>query len=102
MAYLTASATIAEVKAQWENTSTYDLAGDVTMCKEHIQACRLMILRTADETRQGSAALRDNATKYQRALDAATEWLAANDPTYATRSGTGSVRIVSTAGIRDL
>lgn len=102
MAYLTATATIAEVKAQWENTSTYDLAGDVTMCREHIQACRLMISRTADETRQGSAALRDNAAKYQKALDAATEWLAANDSTYATRSGGGLVRVVSTDGIRDL
>lgn len=102
MAYLSATATLAEVKAQWENTSTYDLTVDLTMCKEHIQACRMLILRTVDETRQGSAALRDNVQKYQDALDAAKEWLTARDTTFAGDAGAGRVRIVSTAGIRDL
>lgn len=102
MAYLDSTATLAEVKAAWEDSALYDLTADVTLCKEHIQACRMLIARTADETRQGSAALRDNAGKYQKALDAALRWLSANDATFAGNQGAGSVRVVSTAGIRDL
>ena len=102
MAFLDSTATLAEVKAQYEDTSIYDLSADVVMCKEHIQACRMLISRTADEQRQGSAALRDSAKKYQDALAAATRWLAANDATFAGNVGGGSVRVLSTQGMRDL
>lgn len=102
MAYLTSTATLAEVKAQWENTTTYDLAADVTMCREHIQASRMLIARTADETRQGSSALRDNVAKYERAEKAARTWLAERDPDFAAGSAAGFVRVLSVEGLRDL
>jgi hypothetical protein len=102
MAYLEPTATLAEVKARYEATSTYDVAVDLTMCREFIQACRILISRTADETRQGSAALRDSAGKYRQEMDAAKAWLAARDEAFAGSAGGGSVRVVSPSGIRDL
>lgn len=100
--YLDSTATLAEIKAQFEDTANYDLLADITLCRYHIQACRMLIARTADETRQGSASLRDNSTKYQTALDTAVAWLSANDPDYAGAAGAGSVRILSLEAIRDL
>jgi hypothetical protein len=102
LAYLDSTATLAEVKAQYEDCSTYDLSGDLTLCREFIQACRILISRTSDETRQGSAALRDNAAKYRTELERAMGWLAQRDADFASGSASGSVRVVSLAGIRDL
>lgn len=101
MAYLTSSATLADVKAAYESTATYDLDGDLTMCREHIQACRVLIARTVDETRQGSAALRDSAAKYRESERAAVKWLAERDAAYAGDAGAGRVRYISTARMHD-
>lgn len=102
MAYLESTATLAEVKAQYETCSTYDLVADLTLCREFIQACRILISRTNDETRQGSAALRDNAAKYRTEMEQAKSWLAQRDTTFSGDLGAGRVRVVSTEGIRDL
>jgi len=102
LAYLESTATLAEVKAQYETCSTYDLVADLTLCREFIQACRILISRTSDETRQGSAALRDNAAKYRTELERAMAWLSARDADFAGAQTAGSVRVVSLAGIRDL
>lgn len=102
MAYLESTATLAQVKAQYEICSTYDLVADLTLCREFIQACRILISRTSDETRQGSAALRDNAAKYRTELERAMAWLSARDADFAGAQTAGSVRVVSMAGIRDL
>lgn len=102
MAYLESTATLAQVLAQYETTSVYDIEVDLVMCREQIQACRMLIARTADETRQGSAALRDNAGKYERALKAATNWLASRDAAFAGDQGAGTVRVLSLDGLRYL
>jgi len=94
LAYLESNAALADVKARYESTSVYDLEGDLVMCREHIQACRILIGRTADETRQGSAALRESYAKYKGSLDAALKWLAAVDPGFASGAGAGSVRLM--------
>ncbi len=101
MAYLTAGASLADVLTAYETTSTYDLESDLTLCREHIQACRYLISRTADETRQGSAALRDNAAKYRESEKRAVAWLAARDSDFAGDSGAGRVRYISLNGFRD-
>lgn len=102
MAYLDAGASLKTVLSAYETSSVYDLTGDVGLCREHIQACRFLIARTADETRHGGAGLRDNAAKYRASEEKAMGWLASNDPAFSGGSGAGSVRYVSLNGMRDL
>jgi hypothetical protein len=91
VAYLDSTATLDEVLAQFEDTSLYDVSGDATMCREHIQSCRMLISRTLEESRHGTGAVRDSAGKYQRALDDAVKWLAARDSDFRGQATTGVV-----------
>lgn len=101
MAFLDSDATLAEVIAQYENTSHYDVGGSdaITMAREHVQACRILIGRTVEETRQGSSAVRDMAAKYRLSEAAAKGWLKINDPDQAGQSG-GGVRHYSFSDLR--
>lgn len=97
--YLAAGATIAEISAAYEAASMYDLSNDTTMCRQYIQALRFLIHRTKDETRQGSAALRDQALKYEKQLAEAMAWLRARDTTFNV-AATGGVTFADLSEMR--
>jgi hypothetical protein len=101
LAFLDSDATLAEVIAQFENTSHYDVGGSdaITMAREHVQACRILIGRTVEETRQGPSAVRDISSKYRDSLREAKAWLKINDPDQAGQSG-GGVRHYSFSDLR--
>lgn len=80
---------MAECVAAFEDNSTYDLEGDTAMCKRFIQACRVLMERSKNETRQGTAALREEVSKYEKAEARAVDWLKANDATFAGQAATG-------------
>ena len=100
MAFLEADATLAQVRVAYRANLMYDLNKSVEQCKQFIQACRFLIDAVKDETRQGSAALRDNAGKYERALAAAEEWLAVRDVEFAGSEG-GGVTYADLSAMRD-
>lgn len=97
--YLPAGATLAEISAAYEAASMYDLSNDTTMCKQYIQALRFLIHRTKDETRQGSAALRDQSLKYEKQLAEAMAWLRARDTTFNV-AATGGVTFADLSEMR--
>ncbi len=97
--YLAAGATLAEISAAYEAASMYDISNDTTMCKQYIQALRFLIHRTKDETRQGSAALRDQSLKYEKQLAEAMAWLRARDTTFNV-AATGGVTFADLSEMR--
>lgn len=99
MAYLAADATLDQVRAAYRAGASYDIESDTTKCREFIQALRFLIEIVKDETRQGSASLRDQAGKFENELARATEWLAARDEDFAGTGG-GSVTYLDLSGVR--
>jgi hypothetical protein len=99
MAYLSSDATLDQVRSAYRASASYDLENDLTKCREYIQALRFLIELVKDETRQGSAALRDQAGKFEKELDAATSWLAARDADFAGDGG-GGVTYLDLSGAR--
>lgn len=101
MAFLESTASLAEVIAAFENTTLYDVpgVGGVAMAREHVQACRILIGRTVEETRQGPSAVRDSSAKHKTAADGALAWLKVNDPDFAGAEG-GGVRHYSFEDLR--
>lgn len=100
LAFLEPDATLSEIRAAYRANCLYRMNRSVEECKQFIQACVYLIDAVKDETRQGSAALRDNAGKYERALSAAESWLAENDAAFAG-SGGGSVTFMDLSRLRD-
>lgn len=99
MAFLEPDATLTEIRAAYRENCLYRVNRSVEQCRQFIQACIFLIDAVKDETRQGSAALRDNAGKYERALAAAEGWLAEQDPDFAG-AGAGQVTFVDLSGLR--
>ena len=99
MAYLTSSATIAEIQAAFENNSTYDLTGDATACKEFIQAGRMLIARMVDQSSHGGTSLKESYQRIESMLKKAEAVLPSLDTTSASRTG-DVVRYASFEGFR--
>ncbi len=75
---LTSSSTLSEVQAQYEDNASYDLNASVAECKLFIQAARILIRRTIDESAHGSTRMRESVSRLENELKKAEAWLAAN------------------------
>lgn len=100
MALLDADASLEQIRTAYRTNCLYRHNRSVEECKAFIQACVFLIDAVKDETRQGSAALRDNAGKYEKALQAAEDWLSTVDSDFSG-SGGGSVTYADLSGLRD-
>lgn len=102
MAYLTSSATLAEVQAAYESNATYDLTASVTACKEFIQAGRMLIARMADQSSHGGTSLKESYQRIESQLVKAEAWLVQNDTASTTTStkASDSVRFAAFENFR--
>lgn len=83
--YLTSGSTRAQVLAAYRDNASYDVQNSPTMCRAFIDACRHLLILTADEVRQGQSMTAHNSLKIQSELDNAISWLVSNDTTAAGR-----------------
>jgi hypothetical protein len=100
VAYLSGDASLADIRAAYRAACTYDVENDVAKCREYIQALRFLLELSKNETRQGSASLREEVPKYERELAGALAWLAARDEDFAGAGG-GGVVFADLRGFRD-
>lgn len=96
---LSSSSTYAEITAAYDDNLDYDLTGSLDKAMQFIQACRMLLRRTADEVQKGNERMREEHRKYQQQLDAALDWWRANDTSGNARR-TGSVTHLSAANFR--
>jgi len=100
VSYVSSSSTDAEVIAAYEDNASYDVASDVTMCREFIAACRVYLRRMTEATQHGDASVRDTYQKIREELDAALRWWRANDSTAAGIGARGGVKVLSIEDFR--
>ena len=86
MASLSASSSLTEVKAAYDDNLDYDLVGSVEKAKNFIQAARMLLRRMAEEVAHG-----DDYRKIAAELDKAENWWRASDAT-AAAAAIGAVR----------
>ena len=99
MASLSASSTLAEVKAAYDDNLDYDLVSSVDKAKNFIQAARMLLRRMAEEVAHGDDRIRDDYRKIAAELDKAENWWRASDATAAAAAG-GAVRHFSLQDFR--
>ena len=91
---LTSSSTNAQVWAEYEDNSDYDITGDVAKVKLFIVACRFILRRMAEEFTKGGATVKERYEKIQKQLDEALAWWRSND-TSAVSAGTSETVVYS-------
>lgn len=102
---LTSASTLAELKAAYDDNVGYDLDNSVSMAKEFIKACRMLLQRVPKRMRhggQGGDEMEIDPAQVAKQLEAAEQWWQANDPNAALRSGGGgAVQLTTSEGFRD-
>lgn len=88
---LTSASSTATVIAAYEDNIDYDLQGSVSMCKDFIQAARILNRRAPEEVTHGNQRVKEMVDAIPKALANAESWLAANDTDYSSRRSVGSV-----------
>ncbi len=90
--FLTSDSTYAQVKAAYDNNSTYDLEASTSKAKLFIQACRVLLQRIAERSKSGGVELEKNVEVIEQQQKDALTWLRANDATIAAQGSQGYVR----------
>jgi hypothetical protein len=101
MAYVSSASTLAAVRAAYEDSASYDVAGDATKCREFIVACRVLKERIAASQRKGEASMDEDYQKYEGAEARAIAWLKQNDATVTAGGARGLVRHMSFERFRE-
>lgn len=91
--YVDSDSTFEELKAEYKNTSSYDVAGDVDLCKRFIVACRLLLVDLQSRAKHGGAEVEMDPSLIADQLDEAKSWLAGNDATATTTANVGGARV---------
>lgn len=100
LVYLTASATIEEVLAAYENNSTYALESDADKCRMFIQACIIYIGRMSSLVQHQGAQVQEDYRRIEKQLDEAKNWLKSQDEDYSPQAS-GAVRYVDLSRMRE-
>lgn len=98
--YVTSYSTFDELKAEYKDTSSYDVASDVDLCKRFIVACRLLLVDLQSRAKHGNAEVEMDPSLIAAQLEEAKSWLAANDTTATTTANVGGVRALGVAAFR--
>jgi hypothetical protein len=92
MAYVDSNSTMAQVEAAYDDTAQYDMGGGVTMAKEHVVACRVLLRRLNTEMSRGDLSVKKRIESIEQELKQAKAWVVANDTVSSTTHGRGFVR----------
>lgn len=98
--YVTSASTFAELRAEYEDTASYDVAADTDLCRRFIVACRLLLVRLQSRSKHGDAEVEMDPELISSQLDDAKAWLAGNDSTASTGGTPGLVRQLKVEGFR--
>lgn len=99
-----ADSTLDEVKAEFENTASYDVTGDISLCRRFIVAARILINRRPIQASQGGNSGQWSLGLINEQLKTAEAWLRDNGgmPAPANgRSGEGAGRVFSLENYRE-
>ena len=97
---LGSTSTLAEIQAAYDDNCGYDLSNDLTMCKNYILACRLLLRILTDEASSGESRVRQDRVLLQSELKKAESWRAVNDPDARTAIARSFYRGVSFGSFR--
>lgn len=98
--YVDSASTFAELRAEYEDTASYDVASDADLCRRFIVACRLLLVRLQSKSKHGDAEVEMDPTLIQGQLEEAKAWLSGNDATASVSTTPGSVRQLKVENFR--
>lgn len=93
MSYVTSANSWTEICAEYEDCASYDVSGDVELCKRFIVAGRILLRRLQTEVGHGDATVKQDPAQISAEVKKAESWLAANDAAATTATvNVGGVR----------
>lgn len=98
--YVDSDSTFTELKAEYKDSASYDVAGDADLCKRFIVACRLLLADIQSRAKHGDAEVEMDPQIIADELAAAKKWLAGNDPTATSATNVGGVRALGVEAFR--
>ena len=90
--YVDSASTWEEVVAAYDDNASYDVTGDVEMCKAFIVAARVLLRRLQTVSKNSTAQVEMDPAQVKSQLDAAQNWWRANDTTAPASQYAGGVR----------
>lgn len=94
--YVNSDSTWDELKAEYKDTSSYDVAADSDLCKRFIVACRLLLVDMQSRAKNGQVEAEMDPALIAEQLKEAKSWLAGNDPAATVSTNIGGVRVMRT------
>lgn len=98
--YVTSAHSWTEVREEYEDCASYDVAGDVDLCKRFIVAARILLGRLQTVANHGGGRVEMDPVQISAELKKAESWLAGNDTTATSATNVGGVRALGVATFR--
>lgn len=98
--YVDSTSTWDELKAEYKDTSSYDVAADTDLCRRFIVACRLLLVDMQSRAKNGQVEAEMDPALIAEQLAEAKDWLAGNDATASVAVNVGGVRALGVETFR--
>lgn len=91
--YVTSAHSWTEVREEYEDCASYDVAGDVDLCKRFIVAARILLGRLQTVANHGGGRVEMDPMQISAELDRAQAWLTTNDTLSTPSVNVGGARV---------